>query len=176
MMSCPEWCRDLFPLITIYVDFILLLIICYMLFVIDNVQFQASCDRARLLAAQIMLLHVGAQPPPHSRRGIAPTGADRLFSRAECEIPEYRNMLRNVLKLVTSAERISMSSRIDDLIDDRNCFSHPLNDALIISEAQHVVYALNVFWRRPRLKATDCTALVISSNCAEILAAPRPRI
>ena len=74
-----------------YLVFILLLIVsaifCYILFVIDNVQFQASCDRARLFAAQ------------------APT--------------------------------------------------------MNLSEAKHLVYALDVFWRRPRLELTDRTALNI---------------
>ena len=75
-----------------YLVFILLLIVsaifCYILFVIDNVQFQASCDRAHLLTAQ------------------APT--------------------------------------------------------MSLSEAKHLVYALDVCWRRPRLELTDRTALNIA--------------
>ena len=164
--------------IAIYATFSSMVIVtalfCYMIYTIDNVQFKSNKTRGRLLAAQIMLLHSGAQPPPNIRRGRVPARVDRRFSKAARDIPQYQEMLRKVFKLVTGVEWASISTRIDDLIDDRNGFAHPLNEDYIIEEAEDIVYALNVFWRLYRLRAVDRTAMDILSKCSEILSAPRP--
>jgi hypothetical protein len=86
--------------IAIYAAFFSTMIVaavfCYMFYVIDTVQFKSNRNRGRLLAARIMLLHVGAQPLTHIRRGRAPTGTDSMFFRAACDIPQYQEMLRTV--------------------------------------------------------------------------------
>ena len=186
---CSEWYREInilsgicslsaatIAICALLVIFILVnCMVCWLLLEHEQTLFDSTCDRARLLAAQIMLLHVGAQPPAHVRRGTTRVGLDRRFSKAATEMPEYQNMLRNVFGAITAAEWVRIGTKHDDLIDDRNGFAHPVNDTVIISEAAHLVRTMNAIWRKPRLSANDFTTLEILSRCAAILAAPRVR-
>jgi hypothetical protein len=154
---------------------VLLMVVVVLISEHESVLLCSTCDRARLVAAQIMLLHIGAQPPPHIRRGAAPRAPeDRRFFRA-IGTPEYMAMLRAAFGITNITQVQEISTRFDDLVDDRNGFAHPLSTTYINSEAANLVRAMDRPWRKPRLTECDRTSFDILSRSASILSAPRPR-
>ena len=138
----------------------------------EDMLFEGHISRALALAAQVMHIQNGKQPPPHlRRRGLSPGSK---FSRAWNEDANYRDFVRSTFpnETDTAAKGKAFSADLDAMIDDRDFRVHPLNDAMIVAEADRLtdMIANWVAAGRP-LNMSEKLAFLVLSKCREVLAA-----
>ena len=141
----------------------------------EDMLFEGHVSRALVLAARVMLIQNGNQPPPHiRRRGVSPGSK---FSRAWNDDANYRDFVRSAFpnETDTAAKGEAFSADLDAVIDDRDFHVHPLNDAMIVAEADRLtdMIANWVAAGRP-LNKSEKLALLVLSKCREVLAAKKP--
>ena len=134
----------------------------------EDMLFEGHVSRALVLAAQVMLIQNGNQPPPHiRRRGVSPGGK---FSRARNDDAIYRDFVRSAFpnETDTAAKGEAFSADLDAMIDDRDFHVHPLNDAMIVAEADRLTDMIGNWVAAGRtLNKSEKLALLVLSKCRE---------
>jgi hypothetical protein len=141
----------------------------------EKLLFEAYTSRAVVLTAQVMLIHVGKQPPNHIGTATGPVAGSR-FTRALASDPFYLNMIQTVLpsETKTPAKCSAFSAELDKMIDGRDDRVHPVNEIQIMAEAERLSQAITLWVAKGRvLDADEKKALDILMKCPEVLAAPR---
>ena len=114
-----------------------------------------SCNRAIVLATQVLYLYIGRQPKT-IRKG------PNVFESALKKDPKYAFVLAGIFGADTIESQAGFTAKFDELLDTRNALVHPSSVSALAPEARDLVATLDTFARAGHaLNDSEITAKMV---------------
>jgi hypothetical protein len=105
---------------------------------LSNIAFRLSCNRAIVLATQVLYLYIGRQPRA-TKKG------PKVFESALKKDPKYPFVLKQTFGADELELQAALTAKFDELLETRNTLVHPSSVSALMLEAKHLVATLNNF-------------------------------
>jgi hypothetical protein len=122
---------------------------------LSHAVFRLSCNRAIVLATQVLYLHIGRQPKAIKK-------GPRVFEKALQSDGKYFFLIANLFGADTIESQAKLTVRFDRLLDTRNALVHPSSLDVLTPEARDLVATLDAFVRAGHaLGESEATARMV---------------